>query len=70
MNIEIQSRAKSAIFWIGLVACIYQAVVGSLIGSSVTMLAPQTVAILEAISVGLSALLVYCNGNNPSLTQY
>lgn len=67
---ETQSRTKSVIFWIGLTACIYQAVIGSLIGGSVELFTPQTVAILEAISVGLSAVLIYCNGNNPSLKQY
>ena len=67
---ETQSRMQSPIFWIGLVACIYQAVVGSLVGGSVELLSPQTVAILESISVGLSAVLIYCNGNNPSLKTY
>lgn len=67
---EQQSRMQSPIFWIGLVACVYQAVIGSLIGGSAALFAPETIAILESISVGLSAVLIYCNGNNPSLTVY
>jgi len=67
---EKQSRMQSPIFWIGLIACVYQAVIGSLIGGSVELFAPATVAILEAVSVGLSAVLIYCNGNNPSLKSY
>ena len=67
---EMQSRMQSPIFWIGLVACLYQAVVGSLIGGSAALFSPVAVAVLEAISVGLSAVLLYCNGNNPSLKQY
>lgn len=70
MELEKQSRMKSPIFWIGLIACVYQAVTASLIGGSIELFAPKTVAIIEAISVGLSAVLIYCNGNNPSLTVY
>ena len=66
---EKQSRSQSALFWLGLVACIYQAIYGSLTASGLSF-APVTLAVLGAVSVGLSALLVYCNGNNPSLTTY
>lgn len=69
-NLTLQHRAKSPLFWIGLIACIYQAVVGSLLGASGILLSDTTQAVLGAISVGLSAVLLYCNGNNPSLTEY
>lgn len=64
-KIEMQSRNKSILFWIGLVSCVYEAVVNSLVASGITM--PPVVA---AIGVALAAVLIYCNGNNPSLTTY
>ncbi len=64
-RIEMQKRSKSALFWLGMVASVYEAVVGSLVSSGVDM--PP---IVGAISVGLAAVLLYCNGNNPSLTTY
>lgn len=64
-EITMQSRMKSPIFWIGLVACIYEAVINSLVGSGM-LLHP----VLPAIGVGLAAALIYCNGNNPSLNVY
>ena len=64
-NIEMQSRIKSPIFWIGLIACVYEAVLNSLVGSGM-LLHP----VWSAIGVGLAAVLVYCNGNNPSLNVY
>lgn len=70
MNVNLQSRMKSPIFWIGMVACVYQAVVSSLLGTSGINLGPTTEAVLSSISVGLSAVLIYCNGNNPSLDRY
>ena len=62
---ELQKRTKSVLFWIGMVASVYEAVVGSLVSSSIEM--PP---IVGAISVGLAAVLLYCNGNNPSLSTY
>lgn len=64
-NISTQSRMKSPIFWIGLVACVYEAVVNSLVQSGVVL-----PAWMPALGVGLAAVLIYCNGNNPSLTIY
>ena len=62
---ELQKRTKSALFWLGMVASVYEAVVGSLVSSGVVM--PP---IVGAIGVGMAAVLLYCNGNNPSLTTY
>ena len=62
---ELQKRTKAVLFWIGMVASVYEAVVGSLVSSSIEM--PP---IVGAISVGLAAVLLYCNGNNPSLSTY
>ena len=64
-EIKMQSRNKSALFWIGLVSCVYEAVINSLAASGIVM--PPVVA---AIGVALAAVLIYCNGNNPSLTVY
>lgn len=64
-NVTMQSRMKSPIFWIGMVACVYEAVVNSLVQSGV-YLHP----IIPAFGVALAAVLVYCNGNNPSLNVY
>lgn len=69
-EVTLQARAKSPLFWIGLLACLYQAVAGSLLGAGTVALSPLAEGILGAISVGLSALLLYCNGNNPSMTEY
>ena len=62
---EKQSRAKSILFWIGMAAAIYEAVVNSLVTSGVPM--PPAVG---AIGVALATVLIYCNGNNPSLKEY
>lgn len=62
---ELQKRTKSVLFWLGMVASVYEAIVGSLVSSGVVM--PP---IVGAIGVGLAAVLLYCNGNNPSLTTY
>ena len=70
MDVNLQSRMESPIFWIGLVACVYQAVIGSLLGTAGIDLGATAEAVLGAISVGLSAVLIYCNGNNPSLDRY
>ena len=64
-KIEMQSRMKSPIFWIGLIACVYEAVVNSLVTSGVSM--PP---VIGAIGVVLATVLIYCNGNNPSLKEY
>ncbi|MEE0680875.1 MAG: hypothetical protein ACLVML_09135 [Candidatus Gastranaerophilaceae bacterium] len=60
---ETQSRIKSPLFWVGLVSAVYTAVVSAGVSAGVEM--PWWIG---AIGVGLSAVLVYCNGNNPSLT--
>ena len=64
-KIEMQSRMKSPIFWIGLVACVYEAVVNSLVNSGITL-----PAWMPAVGVALATVLIYCNGNNPSLKRY
>lgn len=60
----LQSRNKSVLFWIGLVSCVYEAVVGSLVSAGIEMH-----PIVGAIGVALATILVYCNGNNPSLAN-
>ena len=69
-EIKMQSRNKSVLFWVGLFAAIYQAVYGSLTMAEGISLPPVALAVMGAISVALSALLIYCNGNNPSLNVY
>ena len=64
-EIELQSRMKSPIFWLGLIACVYEAIVSSLSSAGVAMH-----PVVGAIGVALAAMLVYCNGNNPSLNVY
>ena len=61
----MQSRNKSVLFWIGLVAAVYEAVVNSLVSAGVNMH-----PVIGAIGVALATVLIYCNGNNPSLKQY
>jgi hypothetical protein len=63
-DLVTQSRNKSVLFWIGLVSAIYEAVVNSLVASGINM--PPVVA---AIGVALATVLIYCNGNNPSLAD-
>ena len=62
---ELQSRNKSVLFWIGLVSAVYEAVVASLVSAGV-----QMHPVVGAIGVALATVLIYCNGNNPSLKQY
>ena len=62
---QFQKRSQSLLFWLGCVACVYEAVVNSLVTSGVAL--PVW---LPAIGVGMATLLMYCNGNNPSLTTY
>ena len=69
-DVQMQSRNKSPLFWVGLIAAIYQAVYGSLTMAEGIVLPPVELAVMGAISVALSAVLIYCNGNNPSLTIY
>ena len=64
-KIEIQKRTQSVIFWIGLVSAVYEAVVGSLVSSGINMH-----PVVGAIGVALATVLIYCNGNNPSLNVY
>ena len=59
---EKQSRVKSPLFWVGLVSAVYSAVISAGVSAGVDM--PWWIG---AIGVGLSAVLVYCNGNNPSI---
>lgn len=64
-EINMQKRTKSPIFWIGLVSAVYEAVVASLVSAGV-----QMHPVVGAIGVALATALIYCNGNNPSLTVY
>ena len=63
-EIEMQSRNKSVLFWIGMVAAAYEAVVNSLVQSGVNL--PVW---MPALGVALATVLIYCNGNNPSLAD-
>ncbi len=63
-NIQFQKRTQSVLFWFGCAACVYEAVINSLVTSGVSL--PVW---LPAIGVGLSTLLFYCNGNNPSMSN-
>ena len=72
-SLETQSRNKSVLFWIGLVSAVYEAVLNSLMASlSAANLGfpPVVGAVLGAIGVALATVLIYCNGNNPSLKRY
>ncbi len=60
-----QSRNKSVLFWIGLVSAVYEAVISSLMSAGVVMH-----PVVGAIGVALATVLIYCNGNNPSLKEY
>ena len=62
---EKQSKVKSILFWIGMVSAVYEAVVNSLVTGGIEM--PPLVG---AIGVALATVLIYCNGNNPSLKEY
>lgn len=64
-EINFQKRTQSIIFWVGMIAAVYEAVINSLTTSGVLMH-----PVWPAIGVGLAAALIYCNGNNPSLTVY
>lgn len=64
-NLETQSRAKSLLFWIGMVSAVYEAVVNSLMSAGIDMH-----PVVGAIGVALATVLIYCNGNNPSLKRY
>lgn len=60
-----QSRNKSVLFWIGLASAVYEAVISSLMSAGVAM-HPA----FGAVGVALATVLIYCNGNNPSLKEY
>lgn len=63
---KLQNRTKSWVWWVGLVSAVYSAVVSAGVTAGAEM--PWWIG---AVGVGLSAVLVYCNGNNPSLpNQY
>ena len=62
---KYQKRTQSIIFWVGMIAAVYEAVINSLVTSGVPMH-----PVFPALGVGLAAALIYCNGNNPSLTVY
>jgi hypothetical protein len=64
-EINMQKRTKSPIFWLGLFSAVYEAVVASLVSAGV-----QMHPVVGAIGVALATALIYCNGNNPSLTVY
>ena len=64
MDMELQSRTKSPLFWVGLVSTVFTAVVHAGVAAGVNM--PWWIG---AIGVGLSTVLVYCNSNNPSLPK-
>ncbi|MEG1560342.1 MAG: hypothetical protein RRY79_04715 [Clostridia bacterium] len=61
-EIKTQSRMKSPLFWVGMASAVYTAFISVGVAAGVNM--PWWVG---AIGAGLSAVLVYCNGNNPSL---
>ena len=66
MDMELQNRTKSILFWIGLVSCVYEAIINSLMAAGIEF-PTVTAAILGAIGVALSTVLIYCNGNNPCM---
>ena len=63
--INFQKRTESILFWVGMVSAVYEAVVNSLMSAGVSMH-----PVVGAIGVALATVLIYCNGNNPSLTTY
>lgn len=64
-TLSIQSRMRNPIFWIGMVCCAYEAVIHALATAHVDI--PVWAS---AIGIGLSAVLAYCNSNNPSLASH
>lgn len=60
-----QKRSQSILFWVGLASAVYEAVVNSLMSAGIEMH-----PVVGAIGVALATVLIYCNGNNPSLVQY
>ncbi len=57
---EEVTHEKASMFWVGLVGAVYTSVIFA--GASAGVEMPWR------IGVGLSAVLVYCKGNNPGLT--
>lgn len=64
-NVSLQKRTSSPLFWVGMVSAVYEAVLSALVTANVEI-APW----VSAVGVGLAAVLVYCNGNNPCMTRY
>jgi hypothetical protein len=52
-----------------MVSAVYEAVLNSLLTAGVKF-DTVTGAVLGAIGVALATVLIYCNGNNPSLKRY
>ena len=63
-DLVTQSRNKSVLFWIGMVSAVYEAVVNSLMSAGINLH-----PVIGAIGVALATVLIYCNGNNPSLAD-
>ena len=59
-----QSRSKSALFWIGLISAVYTAFVSAGVAAGVAM--PWYIG---AENKTQTAVLTYCNGNNPSIAD-
>lgn len=59
-----QSRKKSPLFWIGLISAVYTAFVNAGVTAGVEMS-----WVVGAIGVALSTVLIYANGNNPSIEK-
>ncbi|NLB62405.1 MAG: hypothetical protein GX802_08365 [Clostridiales bacterium] len=60
--VRLRSRMKSPLFWIGMVSAVFTAVINVGVTAGVEM--PWWVG---AIGVGLSTIMIYANGNNPSI---
>ena len=63
--VTTQKRTQSVLFWLGLFSSVYEAIVNALAGGGI-----DVPAWMSALGVGLATVLVYCNGNNPSLSKY
>lgn len=60
--VRLRSRMKSPLFWIGMVSAVFTAVIN--VGVTAGVVMPWWVG---AIGVGLSTIMIYANGNNPSI---
>ncbi len=63
-SMKTQCRAKSVVWWLGMVAAVYEAVIAAGIASGAQL--PWWVG---AIGVAMSTVLIYANNNNPSLSS-